>query len=215
MRDAVRVWRMSRPRVPSKIDNGPAACPHCGVSQRSSGVRQGQRQYRWMCACPRRARPTFEERFWDKVERAAPDECWLWTGSRQPAGYGRINASSRRNCRTNAGAHVVSWELHHRATVVPGFFVCHQCDNPPCVNPAHLVVGTPADNLRGMVERGRSQRGERHCHAKFTADNVRYIRRVCGPGAPRGTQQRLAERYGVWHGAISKIVLRKRWEHIA
>jgi hypothetical protein len=98
---------------------------------------------------------TLEQRFWAKVQKSDnPADCWLWIGGRDPNGYGRININHRAVL-----AHRVAYELANGP-----FFkvcdVCHRCDNPPCVNPAHLCLGAHADNMRDARERGRMARGK-------------------------------------------------------
>lgn len=93
---------------------------------------------------------TLSERFWARVVKG--DGCWVWTGARNAQGYGRMTAGSR-----GAGylrAHRVSWELAN-GPVPKGLWVLHRCDNPPCVNPAHLWLGTRLDNMRDCSAKGR------------------------------------------------------------
>lgn len=121
------------------------------------------------------------EQFWSKVDKSGgPDACWLWTGSMTVAGYGRYN-------RTYAH------RLAHELSIGPipdGLLVCHHCDNKPCVNPAHLYVGTVADNNRDAMERGQWKkppnawgpgRRQRPTHCKrghpLEGDNVYVDRR--------------------------------------
>lgn len=94
------------------------------------------------------------QRFWSKVARRAPGECWEWIGSRFPRGYGRLKLN-----RKTAYAHRVSWELAHGVPVPDGLCVLHRCDNPPCVNPAHLWSGTMADNMHDRDAKGRGRWG--------------------------------------------------------
>lgn len=90
-------------------------------------------------------------RFWSKVDKSAGvDACWPWTAkSKHKAGYGVISVDGKRNV-----SHRVAWELA-RGEIPPGMHVCHKCDNPPCCNPSHYFLGTPADNVLDMVDKGR------------------------------------------------------------
>jgi len=93
------------------------------------------------------------ERFWQKVDKSG--DCWLWTGYINPSGYGQFQETSTLSER----AHRTSWKLAN-GPIPPGMFVCHHCDNPPCVNPAHLFIGTGNDNMADKVAKGRQARGE-------------------------------------------------------
>lgn len=92
------------------------------------------------------------ERFWAKVDRRDPDECWPWTGTCDPSGYGRISTQHGRSPRrTNR----VCLELKLGRPIAVGMRACHDCDNPPCCNPKHLYEGTQKRNIGDMIERGR------------------------------------------------------------
>lgn len=120
---------------------------------------------------------TLEERFWSKVNQS--DECWTWTASKDDKGYGKIGLPGRKGW---GFAHRVSYSLEHGVELTPDQKVLHRCDNPPCVRPDHLFLGTAADNAADMVAKGRS-RGQKvtHCvHGHSLEDAYRYgTKRVC------------------------------------
>lgn len=127
------------------------------------------------------------------------DGCIVWMGARHPYGYGLMNLRGRM-----VRAHRAAYELHH-GPIPPGLIVRHTCDNPPCVNPAHLVVGTKRDNTADMLERGRHKphlenlqpgyrggKGADCTSAVLTWEQAREIREARGE-----TQREIARRFGV------------------
>lgn len=164
-------------------------------------------------------------------ETRQKSECEEWQGPRSRAGYGRVGRGY---------AHRVAYERLH-GPIPAGMVVRHRCDNPPCVNPAHLELGTHADNMRDMAARGRSfrgeprralmrrvaargmahgthtrpegrPRGERNGHAKLTEATAREVRAAYAAGGT--TQRELAARFGVTQMTVSDLVTRKTWAHV-
>lgn len=176
-----------------------------------------------------------------KRKLSPPDEkgCTVWAAGRGRFGYGKFTLGKPH--KRTVIAHRYAWVIAH-GTIPPGLFVCHTCDNPPCCNPAHLFLGTAADNKADSVRKGRVARGERsgsRLHperlargdqngsrlyperltrgeqvntAKITADIVKQIRQLYESNAL--TQVELAAKYNLTQGTVSKIVLRKTWKHV-
>lgn len=133
-----------------------------------------------------------------------PQLCWAWPLSKTKKGYGQLTHEGRPHL-----AHRVSWEIANNRTATPDQKVRHTCDNPPCVNPRHLILGTSLDNSRDMVERGRSSFGERNGRSKLTEDTVIEIRRLRSEGLFYIEISRLLKipKVTVWYAV-------NRWSHL-
>lgn len=145
-------------------------------------------------------------RFWAKVDKSA--DCWLWKSTINAQGYGQYG--KKINGKTvSFKAHRVAWEITHGPISTSKLYVCHRCDNPPCVRPDHLFLGTQFDNMKDMTSKGRGNAGERHGLSKLTLAQVKEIRALRAGGGL--TCKAIGERYGVAHTAISRICTGKRW----
>jgi hypothetical protein len=148
-----------------------------------------------------------EQRFWSKVERLGPDECWPWKASvrNKKEGYGAFWLEGRHQ-PSNRVALVLSG-----VEVPEGMVACHRCDNPRCCNPAHLFVGTPKQNNDDKVAKRRHAHGERHGCAKLTDEQVAEIRSLrVGRKLPPGIAQQFAERFGITKQYVSELFTSKR-----
>lgn len=147
------------------------------------------------------------QRFWQKIERHGPEECWPWTGSTMNGGHGEFFVSPDRG---RIPAHVFALELAGKSATA-GQEGCHHCDNPPCCNPAHLYFGTRQQNIDDMWARGRGRRGSRHPFARLTEDKVKDLRVRFAEGESNTV---LAQEYGICSGMVSNIVNGKAWKHV-
>jgi hypothetical protein len=157
----------------------------------------------------------WSSRFWRKV-RVDADGCWRWTASVNRNGYGQFGVGSRGDGVVLAHRHAYSIAI---APIPAGMEVRHRCDVPGCVNPAHLEIGTHAENMRDMKERGRAAKGravarcgEDGGNVKLTTPQVLEIRAAYASGGV--TQKSLAAKYGVTVQNVSLIVNRKAWAHL-
>jgi hypothetical protein len=190
--------RAARPEAP---------CLRCGRLYARQPCKQGRYCSR---ACAANQRP-LAERFWEKVTKG--DACWEWSGFRDGAGYGALHVTGRP-----LRAPRVSWELHF-GPIPDDLWVCHHCDNPPCVRPDHLFLGTASVNVQDMVAKGRNatgaftgmNAGATHGMAKLNEDDVRAIRlrAKCGERL-----KNIARDFRVHRSTIGLIVNRKAWTHI-
>lgn len=148
-----------------------------------------------------------QRRFWLRVDKTG--ECWEWIGCRNQSrrGYGFIGVNGKLY-----QAHRVAYFLHSQVDPLQ-FLVCHKCDNTRCVNPNHLFLGTPADNMadRDKKQRGKFPVGERNGQSKLTEDDVVDIRKQYESGR---TQKAIGLQYGVDHSTIGRITRRVDWSHI-
>lgn len=139
----------------------------------------------------------------NRCERVTETGCWIWLLTLNHDGYGVASKHTK-----NVRAHRLSWELHNGPIPI-GMLVCHTCDIRCCVNPDHLFIGTPARNSQDMVNRGRSDVGERHHDAKLTDKDVVAIR------ADKRYGRIVAQDYGVCKSTIDQIRAGETWRHVS
>jgi len=150
-------------------------------------------------------------RFWPKVEKTPT--CWNWTAFKDKNGYGQIGSGDRSK---HEYSHRVSYVLAY-GEIPKGMHVLHKCDNPSCVRPDHLFLGTHVDNMQDMTKKGRGKqiaagrKGETNGNHRLTTDQVVEIKK----GLAKGESQReMARKFGVSKTLIYYIKLGKTWAHI-
>lgn len=146
------------------------------------------------------------ERFHEKWE-VKENGCWEWTASTAGKGYGQMKVPGERK---QEYAHRISYMMHY-GEIPEGMNVCHSCDNPKCVKPSHLFLGTVKDNLQDMKNKDRHLKGERNAKSKLTEEQVRHIHRLHDEGMSQG---KIGKSFGVASGTIFKIIHGQRWNHI-
>ena len=151
--------------------------------------------------------------FWSKVSISGNKrDCWEWRGARKKAGYGNLRVNKEYKL-----AHRVAFELAN-GPIPEGYFVCHVCDNPPCCNPGHLMLGTSRSNAVDMLIKNRQKkpesaaRGIVNGNSKLNEADVLEIRRAYA--SREMTQYQLAEVFGVTQPAIGSIVRNETWRHL-
>jgi len=147
---------------------------------------------------------TLVERFWSKVDKTG--DCWFWQACKNQDGYGQISHHGKM-----LSAHRISWGIVN-GPIPDGLNVLHNCDNPPCVNPAHLFLGTNIDNIQDSINKGRHvvpyNMGEAHPQAILKLDQVREIKKSTL------SQRKLARQYDVSPGTIQCIKDGRNWRYV-
>jgi hypothetical protein len=147
------------------------------------------------------------DKFWNKVDKTSnPNGCWIWTGYTFKRGYGLLQLKG------------IKWTTHRlsytllKGNIPDNMYVCHTCDNPSCVRPEHLFLGTHNDNMQDRDTKGRTLKGNQNGNAKLTEQQVLEIRNLYV--TTKISYKQLALRYNVSEYPISQIINRKLWKHI-
>jgi hypothetical protein len=148
------------------------------------------------------------EKFWQLVDKKEPELCWPWLGCTMKHNYGVFNYAGTRRL-----AHRVVYELTYGPIEPSNLTVCHHCDNPNCVNPYHLFLGTNVDNTADRVAKGRTRtnpaKGEEHYKHKLIASDIAEIKQLSKDGVP---QRKIADIYHVRQSSIWGIIHNKNWK---
>lgn len=161
-------------------------------------------------ACTGTPRAWTEEELLDLSHAEPNTGCFMWMGAQQRGQYGSVR--DRRTGKAR-GAHQLMYEIRH-GLIPPGMLVMHKCDNPPCINPAHLTTGTHKDNSDDKVAKGRDRnRGERHHGAKLTDEAVRMLRTLPRP-IRTTTLDEMASAHRVSRKAVEQVVYGQNWRHV-
>lgn len=207
--DSTQPRRPLRKRKP----NDTCDLPDCDAPFAARGMCRKHYQA-WCKATPKDRRPpgqpglsrlSLSDRFWSKVQKGDPDACWLWQGACGGTGHGMFWVSPDRKRQS---AHAIALELHTGVQRPAGTFCCHRCDNPSCCNPKHLYFGTPAQNSRDMVARGRNDHGSSKVNALLSESQVTEIRVRYFGGE---TAVSLACEFGIAPGHLSNITRGRMW----
>jgi len=146
-----------------------------------------------------------KRRFENKFIKSSKNECWNWLASKNKEGYGQFSLDGKM-----IRAHRISYEIY-KDKIPENMCVCHHCDNPSCVNPDHLFIGTDLDNNRDMMMKGRANKssGESNGQSKLTWRNVKEIRRL--NKSNKLSQEEIAKKFGISRPAVQKIVYNLVW----
>lgn len=161
----------------------------CNNEVRCKGMCKYHYQTQWRIGKTTLDRPVFvgtpEERFDHYTEKGDGDSCWKWVGNKNSHGYGQMRSGKKM-----VSAHRFSYELHY-GKIEDDSFVLHKCNNPDCVNPAHLYLGDHSQNMKDRLKSGNYATGERHPNSKFSDETVNLIR------MESGTNKYISQKYGV------------------
>ena len=190
-------------------------CKYDGCQGKAVGWEYCQKHYRryMKYGSPDQTKYTQEQpevRFWRFVDKKSDNECWEWIGNKMPNGYGQFSLGKKS--QGSEGAHRVSWKLHNKEEIPHRWHVMHKCDNPSCVNPNHLSIGTAKENTQDMIAKGRkrtvSPKGELNGKSLLNEEQVRTIK------ASKLSHAALARKLGVSPNCVRGVRIGRTWTHI-
>jgi len=133
--------------------------------------------------------------------------CWIWHGHRSH-GYGYIWVYEKKHTISVSRA---IWLLK-KGPIPDGLFICHKCDNPACINPDHLFLGTNEENIQDMIDKGRNAKGEKHGNSKLKVESVRTIRSMAKSHI--ATHEQIAKQFSISVSLVNAIIYKQRWKHV-
>ena len=153
--------------------------------------------------CAYNYEPTEQEYFWSYVEKT--ETCWLWLGTIRDDGYGEAHPGGGKRVLAHRHSYEIAYGLFFSR-----LHVLHHCDNPPCINPAHLFLETQSDNVQDAAKKGRMRFGELHPRSRLTNSDIRFILSLQGSSTPK----EVAKLFNCSDANIYKIWKRQAWKHI-
>jgi len=148
--------------------------------------------------------------FQRRIQISLISGCWEWTGIKNEQGYGVIGKSPYIRDGKNTRAHQLSWIIYN-GKIPKGLYVCHRCDNPSCVNPDHLFLGTPKENTRDKMRKGRNNTGMGYIGTKLSPQDIINIRCDASIGV---SYKDIGVKYGISRRFASKIISRERYDWV-
>jgi hypothetical protein len=145
------------------------------------------------------------KKFWSRVDKKSADECWLWIGAFDKDGYGQMRDGIRK---IQDRGHKFSYRLHF-GVIPKNMCVCHKCDNPSCVNPNHLFLGTALDNQKDKMAKNRHAKGESQGHSKLTNEQISQIR-----SRANDDYKVLCSEFNIVPSTVYRIWHKESWKHI-
>ena len=155
-------------------------------------------------------RKTIMERFLRSFSKTEGDSCWLWLKRLDRDGYGQMTFHLDNDIIMVKKAHRVAYEILV-GEIPTGMCICHKCDNPSCVNPSHLFLGSQADNIRDMVNKKRQMYGKQHWNVKLKPEDILEIKNLVASGL---TNTEVAKKFNIAQQTVSAIKNNKSWIHL-